>query len=83
MQVALPYAGLHERLWRRDEIYDCIVVLGYSDDPPVPGAGSAIFLHVARPGYPATEGCVALAHDHLMAFVRRADRTSRVCITAP
>jgi L,D-peptidoglycan transpeptidase YkuD (ErfK/YbiS/YcfS/YnhG family) len=59
------------------------VVLGYNDDPSVPGAGSAIFVHLARPGYPATEGCVALALDHLMAFVRGAGRTSRVCMTAP
>ncbi len=82
-QVTLPYASHHERLWRRDGIYDCIVVLGYNDDPPVSGNGSAIFLHLARPGYPATEGCVALARDHLMAFVRGAARTSRVCMTAP
>ncbi len=82
-QTTRPYAGHHERLWRRDGIYDCIVVLGYNDDPPLPGAGSAIFVHLARPGYPATEGCVALARDHLMAFVRGAGRTSRVCMTAP
>ncbi len=82
-QVTRPYAGHHERLWRRDGIYDCIVVLGYNDDPPVPGAGSAIFLHLARHGYPATEGCVALARDHLMTFVRGAVRTSRICIAAP
>lgn len=82
-QISLPYARSHERLWRDDEIYDCIVVLGYNDDPPVPGAGSAIFLHVARPDYAATEGCVALARSHLLAFLGRADPSSRVCVTPP
>ena len=41
----------HERLWRDDEVYDLIVVLGHNDDPVIPGAGSAVFLHVARPDF--------------------------------
>jgi L,D-peptidoglycan transpeptidase YkuD (ErfK/YbiS/YcfS/YnhG family) len=64
--VTLPYAGRHERLWRDDGLYDVIVVLGHNDDPPIPGLGSAIFLHVARPGYSPTEGCVALALPDLL-----------------
>jgi L,D-peptidoglycan transpeptidase YkuD (ErfK/YbiS/YcfS/YnhG family) len=60
-QVTLPCAARHETLWRDDALYDRIVVLGHNDDPPVPGAGSAIFLHCAKPGYPPTAGCVALA----------------------
>ena len=36
------------------------------DDPPAPGKGSAIFLHVARPDYGPTEGCVALALENLL-----------------
>lgn len=59
--VALPYPASHETLWRADELYDLLVVLGHNDDPPEPGAGSAIFLHVARPDYAPTEGCIALA----------------------
>jgi len=61
----LPSAGSVERLWRADGLYDLIVPLGYNDDPVRPGAGSAIFLHVARPDYGPTEGCVALALDDL------------------
>jgi hypothetical protein len=47
-QLRLPFGASHERLWRDDAIYDVIVILGHNDDPPMPGAGSAIFLHVAR-----------------------------------
>jgi L,D-peptidoglycan transpeptidase YkuD (ErfK/YbiS/YcfS/YnhG family) len=36
-------------------------VLGWNDQPVVKGRGSAIFLHVARPDFAPTEGCVALA----------------------
>jgi L,D-peptidoglycan transpeptidase YkuD (ErfK/YbiS/YcfS/YnhG family) len=70
--VALPYPASCERLWRDDGVYDLIVVLGHNDDPPVPGAGSAIFLHVARPDYAPTAGCVALAADDLEALLAAA-----------
>lgn len=63
--VTLPYPASAEALWREDEVYDLIVVLGHNDDPPVPGLGSAIFLHIARPDYPPTQGCVALARNDL------------------
>jgi L,D-peptidoglycan transpeptidase YkuD (ErfK/YbiS/YcfS/YnhG family) len=65
-QVRLPYAGRSEQLWREDGLYDLIVVIGYNDDPVVPGAGSAIFMHVAAPGLAPTEGCVALDKPELM-----------------
>jgi L,D-peptidoglycan transpeptidase YkuD (ErfK/YbiS/YcfS/YnhG family) len=48
-----------------------VVVLGYNDDPPVPGKGSAIFLHLARPGYTPTEGCVALGEADMETFLAR------------
>ena len=70
-QVALPFDAGHERLWRDDEVYDLLVVLGHNDDPVVPGAGSAIFLHVARPDYAPTEGCVALALADLQGLLER------------
>ena len=63
--VTLPYPASAEALWREDEVYDLIVVLGHNDDPPVPGLGSAIFLHIARTDYPPTQGCVALARSDL------------------
>jgi L,D-peptidoglycan transpeptidase YkuD (ErfK/YbiS/YcfS/YnhG family) len=65
--VTLPYAASAENLWRQDHLYDVIAVLGFNDDPVVDGKGSAIFLHVARPDYSPTEGCVALAMDDLLA----------------
>jgi L,D-peptidoglycan transpeptidase YkuD (ErfK/YbiS/YcfS/YnhG family) len=67
--VTLPYRASAERLWREDDVYDLIVVLGHNDDPVVPDMGSAIFLHLARPGYPPTEGCVALARRDLEALL--------------
>jgi L,D-peptidoglycan transpeptidase YkuD (ErfK/YbiS/YcfS/YnhG family) len=58
--VRLPHPGRHERLWRDDAVYDVIGVLGWNDAPVERGRGSAIFLHVARPDFAPTEGCIAL-----------------------
>ncbi|HVM80902.1 MAG TPA: L,D-transpeptidase family protein [Stellaceae bacterium] len=78
-RVTLPYAASAEELWRGDRLYDVIVPLGYNDDPVVPGRGSAIFLHVARPDYGGTEGCVALSLEDLIAVL--AEATDRSCVS--
>jgi L,D-peptidoglycan transpeptidase YkuD (ErfK/YbiS/YcfS/YnhG family) len=62
-----------ERLLRADGVYDVVVPLGFNDDPVVPGRGSAIFLHVARPDYRPTAGCVALALPDLLAVLETLD----------
>lgn len=67
--VTLPYPAGHEALWRQDAIYDVLVVIGYNIDPIVPGAGSAIFLHVARPDYSPTAGCIAIARPALVSLL--------------
>jgi L,D-peptidoglycan transpeptidase YkuD (ErfK/YbiS/YcfS/YnhG family) len=78
--VRLPFGGRHERLWREDEIYDLLVVLGHNDDPVVAGLGSAIFLHVARGDYRPTEGCVALVHADLARVLVEAAPGDRVVV---
>ncbi len=70
--VALPYPASAEAMWREDGIYDIVVVLGHNDDPPVAGMGSCIFLHLARPDYSPTQGCVALARPDLEALLSAA-----------
>ncbi|MGA0533187.1 L,D-transpeptidase family protein [Hansschlegelia sp. KR7-227] len=69
--VRLPFSGSHERLWREDGLYDLVAELGWNDRPPRRGRGSAIFLHVARPGLTPTEGCVALGRGELRRLLAR------------
>ena len=67
--VRLPHPARHEVLWMADALYDVIGILGWNDSPPERGRGSAIFLHLARPDYAPTEGCIALARHDLLAVL--------------
>jgi L,D-peptidoglycan transpeptidase YkuD (ErfK/YbiS/YcfS/YnhG family) len=80
-RVRLPHPGRCEALWRDDAVYDLIVPLGYNDDPVIRGAGSAIFLHLARADGGPTEGCVALELEALLLFLAQATPASRVVVT--
>ena len=68
----LPYPASAETMWREDGLYDLVVVLGHNDDPVVPGFGSCIFLHIAKPHYAPTHGCVAVARPDLEELLARA-----------
>ncbi len=78
--VDLPTDASHEIMRRDDPIYDVVVEIGYNDDPPIPGQGSAIFMHVARPDYSPTAGCVALAPSDLDGLLKGLDIESRIHI---
>jgi L,D-peptidoglycan transpeptidase YkuD (ErfK/YbiS/YcfS/YnhG family) len=80
--VRLPYPARHERLWRDDALYDLIVILGHNDDPVVPHAGSAVFMHLARADGGPTDGCIGLARADLLALLARLDPASAVAVLA-
>jgi len=70
--VRLPYPASAERMWREDHVYDIVVVLAHNDDPVVAGAGSAIFFHLAKPGFAPTEGCIAVTRPDMETILARA-----------
>lgn len=67
--VRHPYPRSAERLWREDGAYDVIVTLAHNDAPPIPGAGSAIFLHCTAERE-FTEGCVAIERSDLLEILK-------------
>ncbi|HYC05901.1 MAG TPA: L,D-transpeptidase family protein [Azospirillaceae bacterium] len=81
--VKRPFAASHEEMWREDGVYDVVVVLAHNDEPPVPGLGSAVFMHVARPDWEPTAGCVALALPDLLDLLGRCGPGDRVVVPAP
>lgn len=67
--VALPYSASHEVLMRADGLYDVLVVTDHNANPPVPGMGSAIFLHCRRPDGGPTAGCIAIEKPALLTLL--------------
>ena len=64
--IQFPFQKSAEHLFRDDRIYDIICVLNYNTSPIIPGLGSAIFLHIAKPGFLGTEGCIAIEREVLI-----------------
>jgi len=70
--ITTPHDGTFEHLWRQDQIYDIIVVIGYNVDAVVPDKGSAIFMHLASRNYLPTEGCIALKRETMLKILSKA-----------
>ncbi len=79
--VKLPYTASAENLWREDHVYDLIVVVGFNDDPVYAGKGSAIFLHLAKPDFSPTAGCVAMAESDLRAALEQLQAGDKIKIS--
>ena len=79
--ITLPHSASHEKLYRDDAIYDVIIDVDYNRTERIAGKGSAIFIHVARPACPPTEGCVALALNDLLELLKSCDGDTRLIIS--
>ncbi|MFA7440867.1 MAG: L,D-transpeptidase family protein [Sphingomonadaceae bacterium] len=68
--VRHPHKFSAEKLWRDDHVYNIIITLAHNQ-PPVRGAGSAIFWHATSPDFSPTEGCIAIPLTRLIDLVPR------------
>jgi L,D-peptidoglycan transpeptidase YkuD (ErfK/YbiS/YcfS/YnhG family) len=78
IRLAADEAG--DRLWRDDRLYDLLIELSHNTRPRVARRGSAVFVHVARPGLQPTAGCVALPAARLRWLVAHIGPRTRVVI---
>ena len=78
--IELPSIYSYEKLYKKENIYDIILVLNYNMNPVVKNRGSAIFIHVAKKNYKKTEGCVALKKKHLLEIVRLIKSNTKIRI---
>jgi len=79
-RVKLPPASGADRLARADGLYDLIVEIDHNARPRVAGRGSAVFIHVARPGLAPTAGCIALAAPTLRRLLARLGPRTRIVV---
>ena len=71
--IKLPSDFSFEKLYKKENIYDIVLVLDYNMNPIIKNKGSAIFIHVAKKNFKKTEGCIALRKIHLKnyKFIRK------------
>jgi L,D-peptidoglycan transpeptidase YkuD (ErfK/YbiS/YcfS/YnhG family) len=67
-----------DRLQRDDNLYDMIVQIDHNSRPRIAGRGSAIFIHIARPTFRPTAGCIALRCKDLRTLLRRISAKTRI-----
>ena len=78
--VRLPAKARHETLWRQDSLYDIILETDWNRRPAIRGRGSAIFIHLARPGLLPTEGCLAFSRADMRRLLPLIGRDTRILI---
>jgi len=78
--IKLPSTFNYEKLYRKENVYDIILVLNYNMNPIIKHKGSAIFIHVARNNYKKTEGCVALKKTHFLKVLKELNNNTTVKI---
>jgi L,D-peptidoglycan transpeptidase YkuD (ErfK/YbiS/YcfS/YnhG family) len=69
-----------DRLQRADHLYDFVIEIDHNTRPRIAGRGSAVFIHVARPGFLPTAGCVALTTGRLRLLLARISTKTRIVI---
>ena len=78
--IKLPSTFSYEKLYRKENVYDIILVLNYNMKPVIKHKGSAIFIHVSKSNYKKTEGCVALKKTHLLKILKDLKKNTLVKI---
>ena len=78
--IKLPSKYSHEKLHRKDNLYDLILVLNFNINPIVKNKGSAIFIHIANKNYKKTAGCIALKKNHLIKLIEGLNKKTKVKI---
>ena len=78
--IKIPYKFSHEKLYRKDHIYDIVVILNYNMNPVVKKRGSAIFIHLTKKNYLKTLGCIALKKNDLLEILNRVKKDNIIKI---
>ena len=78
--IKLPFNYSYEKLYKKEDIYDIILVLNYNMNPYKKKKGSAIFIHVASKSYKKTKGCVAIKKTELLKIIKAIKKDTNVKI---
>ena len=79
--INLPSQYRYEKLYRKDNIYDLILVINYNFKPIIKNKGSAIFIHISRKDYQPTRGCIGLEKKNLIKLVQSIKKEEKIKIS--
>ena len=70
----------HEKMFRRDNIYDLLIVINYNTKKIIKNKGSAIFLHLTN-NYKKTQGCIALKKKDFLILLKLINKKTKIKIS--
>ena len=79
-EVKFPFEGSAEKFWRKDDIYDLVIVLNYNLNPVIKNKGSAIFLHICKKNYEPTKGCIAINKKDMVNLIINIKKNTKIII---
>jgi L,D-peptidoglycan transpeptidase YkuD (ErfK/YbiS/YcfS/YnhG family) len=79
-QIIIPTKFSYEKMYRKENIYDLILVLNYNTKPVIKNKGSAIFIHVAKKCYKKTKGCIAIKKKNLITLLSQINKSTKIKI---
>ena len=59
----------HEKMFRKDQIYNLVIPINYNTKNPIKDKGSAIFIHITK-NYEKTKGCISLKKKDLLILLK-------------
>lgn len=80
-EIKLPFDYSYEKLYRKDNLYDLILVLNYNTNPVKKNKGSAIFFHISKKSYKKTKGCVGLRKVDLINLISKIKKNTVIKIS--
>ena len=80
--IRIPFNYSHEKLHKKDNIYDLIAVLDYNKNPTIKNKGSAIFMHLTKNYKKKTAGCIGLKKKNLLKLLSliKINTKIKICI---
>ena len=78
-EIVLNKKNKGEKLFRKDNAYDVLIVIEYNTNKTKPFKGSAIFIHLTK-NYRPTEGCIALKKSDLLILLKIINKKSKIRI---
>lgn len=80
--IEIPFKYSHEKLYKKENVYDIILVLNFNMSPVKKNKGSAIFIHIAKKNYKKTEGCIAVKKHQLLKIIKEVNSKTKIKIVS-